>query len=264
MRSKIAVLTFGLSFMISALAYGHANFTGYSGAPGCNGRCASSCHGVNGGTIQVSGFPSQYIPGQAYTISISHSGGSTIKQFNGSCRIGTGSQDAGVISAGTNTATYNTSVETNGIHLSSTDRDNGTFIWTAPSSGTGEVRLYVAGHQGSYSGQNSTISLIATEQSTGIPGDEYAGTPNEFSLKDNYPNPFNAVTTIGYDLPATSHVTIDIFDVLGQKVETIVDAEQQAGYHQISWNANNLPTGIYFYRIQADDFKATKRMLLLK
>jgi len=98
-----------------------------------------------------------------YTVLLTHSGGSAIKQFNGSCRVGNGSDNAGTISAGTNTSTYNTTGETNGIHLSSNDKDNAEFVWTAPPAGTGTVRLYVAGHQGSASGPNTKVVLVAQE-----------------------------------------------------------------------------------------------------
>jgi len=147
----------------ASLGYGHANYVGYSGAPGSNGTCASSCHGTTGGTIQITDFPADYTPGQTYSVTISHSSGSAIRQFNGSCRVGTGSTNAGVIAAGTNTATYNTGGETNGFHLSSIDQQSGTFQWTAPAQGTGVVRLYIAGHQGGYSGQNTDLVLVANE-----------------------------------------------------------------------------------------------------
>jgi hypothetical protein len=150
--------------MTSSLA-AHTTYTGYSSAPGSKGTCASTCHGSSGGTIEVSGFPSEYTPGQAYAVVVAHSGGSAIKQFNGSCRVGTGSSNAGTIGAGTNTSTYNTTGETNGVHLSSIDLDNAEFVWTAPSAGTGEVRLYVAGHQGTAGGANTRIVMVAQEAS---------------------------------------------------------------------------------------------------
>jgi hypothetical protein len=159
-------------------------------APGSYGRCASSCHGVSGGTIQITGFPTTYVPGQVYTVSFSHVGGSMIKQVNGSCRVGAGSQNAGVIAAGTNTVTYSDAVETNGIHLSSMDLMGGSFFWTAPAAGTGEVRLYLAGHQGSYGGENTTLMLSALEQVSDVGGESWRATHLP------YPNPFNAQTVI--------------------------------------------------------------------
>jgi hypothetical protein len=88
--------------------------------------------------------------------------------------------------------------------------------------------------------------------------------PNTFSLIQNYPNPFNAQTTIRYSLPSQSDVSIDIFDILGRKVETLVSGKQAAGSHSIIWDATNVTSGVYFYRIQAGDYADTKRCLLLK
>lgn len=154
----------GIIIGLFALAVAHPSLEGYSGAPGSNGTCASSCHGSAGGTIQVSGFPTEYDPGSTYTIAISHDGGNSIVQFNASCRVGEGAENAGAISVGTNTAVYNNINETNGVHFSAQNLDNGTFSWTAPDQGTGEVRLYVAGLQGGFGGLNSAHVLIAGEQ----------------------------------------------------------------------------------------------------
>jgi serine protease AprX len=88
--------------------------------------------------------------------------------------------------------------------------------------------------------------------------------PNRPGMSQSFPNPFNAQTMIAYDLSEASEVTIEIFDVLGQKVTTLIHEFQQAGYHQVTWNAESQPSGMYFYRIEVDSFVETKRMLLLK
>ena len=93
-------------------------------------------------------------------------------------------------------------------------------------------------------------------------------TPGQFQLLDNYPNPFNPATVIGYDLPQACHVTVDIYNILGQHTIRLVDGEQEAGNHQVVWDAasggNEVASGIYFYRLTAGDFTASKKMLLLK
>jgi len=94
--------------------------------------------------------------------------------------------------------------------------------------------------------------------------DETAMLPDEFALCQNYPNPFNARTTIRYNLLLATHVTIEINDLLGRHVETLIDADQPAGYHQITWNAGGRTSGIYFYRITAGDFIQARKMLLVK
>ncbi len=91
-----------------------------------------------------------------------------------------------------------------------------------------------------------------------------AGTPREYALDQNYPNPFNATTQISYSLPRDGHVKLEIYNLLGQKVATLVDECQQAGLKTANWNAEDLASGIYFYRLTADDFTTTRKMLLMK
>lgn len=94
--------------------------------------------------------------------------------------------------------------------------------------------------------------------------DETANLPTEIRLIDNYPNPFNAATTIRYSLPEPSEVIIEIYDILGRKVEMLAEGEKQAGSHQVVWDAGVYSSGVYFYKITAGDFNRTRKMLLLK
>ncbi|MCP4583503.1 MAG: T9SS type A sorting domain-containing protein, partial [candidate division Zixibacteria bacterium] len=95
-------------------------------------------------------------------------------------------------------------------------------------------------------------------------GDENDNLPNSYGLAQNYPNPFNAQTTIKYNLPKSSQVSVAIYDILGNQIETLVSDNQPAGYHQIIWYAKDVSSGIYFYKIQAGDFNRAKKMILLK
>ncbi len=88
--------------------------------------------------------------------------------------------------------------------------------------------------------------------------------PEQFKLYNAYPNPFNPSTTIKYEIPKESNVTIKIFDVMGRDVTTLLNTEQKAGEHEIEWNAKNFSSGIYFYQIRAKEFVSTKKMLLVK
>ena len=93
--------------------------------------------------------------------------------------------------------------------------------------------------------------------------------PLNFRLYFTYPNPFNPVTTLRYDLPKNSFVNITIYDMMGRVVKTIVNDQQMAGYRSIQWNATNnngspVSAGIYLYMIQAGEFRQTKKMILLK
>ena len=95
-------------------------------------------------------------------------------------------------------------------------------------------------------------------------------TPNEFSLSQNYPNPFNPTTTIHYVLPYNSKVKITVYNMLGQNVAELVNAEMTAGYQEVVWQAT-VPSGIYFYHVEAvsvadpdNRFVDTKKMILLR
>lgn len=88
--------------------------------------------------------------------------------------------------------------------------------------------------------------------------------PTEFALHQNYPNPFNPSTTVRYDLPHDAHVTIKLYNVLGQEISTLVDQIQQAGYKSISWQADRVATGVYYCRFVSGTFEQTIKLLLLK
>jgi len=88
--------------------------------------------------------------------------------------------------------------------------------------------------------------------------------PNAFSLEQNYPNPFNPSTTINYQIPELSFVTLKVYDVLGSEVATLVNKELPVGNYEIEFDATTLPSGIYFYRLQAGSFVETKKMVLMK
>ena len=102
------------------------------------------------------------------------------------------------------------------------------------------------------------------ETIVGVEEDWRGGTPLEFELFQNYPNPFNPTTIIRYGLPKESSVKVIVYNILGEIVNTLVDNVQKSGYYEVNFNASNLATGIYIYRIQAGDFVETKKMVLLR
>ena len=87
--------------------------------------------------------------------------------------------------------------------------------------------------------------------------------PSEFGLNQNYPNPFNPTTTLSFLLPKTADYQISIYNVSGQLVETLSGAAE-AGIVEIEWDASNMASGVYFYRLKAENFSDTKKMVLLK
>lgn len=98
---------------------------------------------------------------------------------------------------------------------------------------------------------------------TGV-GEPVAAVPTEFGLSQNYPNPFNPSTSVSYALPEDCHVRIEIFDILGRKIETLIDGWQAAGKYTVLWNGEERSSGLYFYRIHAGDYSEARKMLLLR
>lgn len=88
--------------------------------------------------------------------------------------------------------------------------------------------------------------------------------PEEFRLEQNFPNPFNPITTIQYQIPSDSKVTLKVYDVLGAEVMILVNEEQEAGYKEVKFNAGNLASGMYIYRLVTDNYSSTKKLMLLK
>ena len=91
-----------------------------------------------------------------------------------------------------------------------------------------------------------------------------AGTPDVFSLAQNYPNPFNPATTISFSLPSADKAVLTIYNNVGQVVRTLLDENLAAGVHQVSFDAASLPSGLYFYKLEAGSYKSVKRMMLVK
>ena len=89
-------------------------------------------------------------------------------------------------------------------------------------------------------------------------------TPTKFELRQNFPNPFNPTTIIRYEVPSSGKVFLTIYNIHGEKIDRPVSEEQLAGIYQITWNASNVSSGIYFYRLQAGDFVQTRKMVFLK
>ena len=113
------------------------------------------------------------------------------------------------------------------------------------------------------------IMLNKFNEVTAVENEEVKVFPNEYFLSQSYPNPFNPTTTINYSLPFIRSgnnvfVELKIFDVLGREISTIVNEKKNAGSYQVEFNAHNLPSGIYLYRLSAGNFVSTKKMILMK
>jgi hypothetical protein len=110
----------------------------------------------------------------------------------------------------------------------------------------------------------SSIRHFTTEGPSGISEIESSGLPGSFRLYQNSPNPFNPITSIMFSLPKRQKVMIDIFNILGDRIETVLNQELPAGTWSTSWEGDQYPSGIYFYRIKTEEFTKTKKMVLLK
>jgi hypothetical protein len=88
--------------------------------------------------------------------------------------------------------------------------------------------------------------------------------PDSYKLGQNYPNPFNPSTTINFDIPKSSDVTIKVFDALGKETVLLVNGKYNSGKYSVTWNAENYPSGVYFYEIKSGDFREVKKMMLVK
>lgn len=120
----------------------------------------------------------------------------------------------------------------------------------------------VRGNTNTYEGPKSTIWKFTTKQITDV--EENSILPQIYSLSQNYPNPFNPVTTIKYELPEDGFVQLLIYDLLGNKIKTLVNSRHNAGRFQVLFDGSALPSGVYFYRLFTDRFSATRKLLLMK
>ncbi len=125
--------------------------------------------------------------------------------------------------------------------------------------GFGEIVLTVEDSDG---GKLEVSLVIEVEMATS--NDLMADLPTNFELQQNYPNPFNPSSNIRFGLPESGEVRLDVYNMLGQRVATLVDQRMQAGWHTVSFDASALSSGTYIYRITSGDFVQTKKMMLIK
>ncbi len=158
-----------------------------------------------------------------------------------------------------------------GTHTTTSDSTSGVDSWDAPINSSQQTFKFVIKHPGMH---KYYCKFHGTPQGTGMAGSinatkatgitENRSIPNNYILFQNYPNPFNPTTGIKYAIPTQSIVTIEVFDVVGNKVETLLHKGQGAGYYNIQFNGSDLPSGIYFLQLKANNFFKVKKMVLLK
>ena len=117
---------------------------------------------------------------------------------------------------------------------------------------------------GNYSYRLKQIDFNGNFEYFNLNNEVNIGIPAQFELSQNYPNPFNPSTSINFDLPTDGKVSIRLFDMSGKEVAVLVNEVKTAGYYSVNFNASSLSSGVYFYNITADNFTATKKMMLVK
>lgn len=130
------------------------------------------------------------------------------------------------------------------------------FLWMSAPEVDGISALNTGGGWGDYTHDLAWCLMLG--------GVTELETPASFALHTNYPNPFNPVTNISYDLATPEKVELDLFNISGERVATLVNEDQVAGEHTVQFDGSNLPSGVYFYRLTAGEFSQTNRMLLVK
>ena len=166
------------------------------------------------------------------------------------------------------------------VYLIKTDA-NGDTLWTKTIGGTNDDwgssvqqisdgGYIIVGSTSSYGAGMTDVWLIKTEpEVTGIDEDNLTKIPKGFTLSQNYPNPFNPETTISFSNPKVSSINISIYDIKGQKIKTITNENFQKGYHEVYWNGKDendksVSSGIYFYKMETDNFSEVKKAIFLK
>lgn len=251
---------------ISTLGYAlyvQGNSGGRTGATQLNGN-GCTCHGTASSAVSVTiSGPDTVLIGSTNTYTVAITGGPLVR-------------------AGTNIATSSGTLDIvlgSGLRKVGNELTHSTpkapvnnavsfeFTFTAPTT-AGSVTLYANGNSVNFNGNsagdqwnfapNKTIVVSTTSSAP------TQSRPVGFELAQNFPNPFNPSTTIQFSLPQDDDVRLKVFDARGREVETLVSGRTSRGTHKVSFNAANLASGVYLYRLETSTFSETKKMLLIK
>lgn len=252
----VFVLLFGYTLLVYSYGNGVAGRTLLGSNPGC------TCHQTSPSTavvVTITG-PTTLTVGQTATYTF------TVTRTSGSNSVGgmDVAVSSGTLGVGTSTGIKLLSGEiVHSTAFSSGSTTTKTFTFTAPNT-VGTVTMAAVGAKGSNppNWNHATNLTINVTPVSGITKTEE--TANSYKLEQNFPNPFNPVTKINYSIPKSSKVTINIFDILGQRVASLVDERQDAGSYSVDFNASELSSGVYYYKIDAGEFSSIKKMTLVK
>jgi hypothetical protein len=248
------VLFMGISSPVFSYPTGVAGRTLLGSSPGC------TCHSSSANTnvvVSVTG-PLTLLAGQTgtYTFSVSRSagtfstGGIDIAVSSGTLGIGTSSGIKILSGEVVQSAKF-------------TGATTKTFTFTAPGT-AGNVTMAVTGAGGTNPpawNHGTSITIVVSPLTGVVKTGEIAAV---YNLAQNFPNPFNPITKISYSIPKSSEVSLTVYDILGQRVASLVREKQDAGSYSVDFDASSLSSGVYYYKIQAGDFVSIKKMTLVK
>lgn len=136
------------------------------------------------------------------------------------------------------------------------------YEWTVPNISTSQGKVKVVQDNvvaGQYNAISGNFTITTT---TGITSEEIG--IKDFFINPAYPNPFNSTTVISFNLPVKDDVKLNIFNVAGEKIKTLINAEMPAGFYKVSWDADQVSSGVYFYTIETKNFLQTRKVILIK
>jgi hypothetical protein len=261
---KVTLLGTLFAIVLLTLAGTNSTFgyaTGVTGKTSKSGTTGCSCHSSSANaavTVTISG-PSSLAAGATgnYTVTVANSG-----SFNSGVDIACSS---GTLAPGTDAVLKLSSSEL--VHQKNMTGSNSlvyNFKYTAPST-TGSVTLYATGAGTSSSkpgwnfAPNFSVTVTAATDVT-----ETHVKASAYKLEQNYPNPFNPSTKISFSIPQSEQVTLTVYDMSGKEISKLVDGQRSAGEYSVSFNASNLPSGVYLYKLTAGSFSQIKKMILTK
>ena len=191
-----------------------------------------------------------------------------------------GLQNMSLTGTQTYNAVFNTTLTTSESVLlfketASFSTTRGLGVWRKPANGgtfrnDGGQFVYISGRPYRYNSNHlkTNVEFILEnffqESKTTGSSDDHETIPTEYELEQNYPNPFNPGTEITFKLPEKAKIQLEIFDMLGRKVATLLNEELPAGRHKVKWNADGFASGVYFYRINSAKFMKTRKMVLVR
>jgi hypothetical protein len=255
----LVVCTIGLSFYAFSSDNGFTNRTLKSSTSGCG-----SCHGssANSGVVVTITGPDNVTRNQTATYTLTISGGPGISS---GCDI---SAKFGSVNAISTSLKLSGSEVTQRSGISMTSGSVSLqFSFTASGTG-GSDTLYATGISTNGSGSSGDQWNWAPKKVITVltPTDvrEEPIVAHSYALNQNYPNPFNPTTDIGFQIPQAAFVSLKVFDVRGNEVARLINKEMHAGSYTETWNAGNLASGVYYYRLTAGSFSQIRKLLLLK